>query len=245
MSTAMCPTDLGRVGQNSSGVDGWAFGGFLPNDDCPTKYPLPFETVCPTMSKDIRTGKMIVGYARTSTSDQTAGLEAQERDLKAAGAKKLYSEKVSSVAPRKALADCLAFLREGDTLMVGKPDRLARSTAELLKIEADLSERKIGLVILSMGGERLDTRNPTSKLMLTILAGVATWEREIMLERQREGIAKAQAEGKYKGREPTVAKHAEKIRAMHAAGEKPTHIAKQTRHCEVRRVSDAEFVTPE
>ena len=74
--------------------------------------------------------------------------------------------------------------------------RLARSTADLLGMVADLEGRKIGLVILSMGGERLDTRNPTSKLMLTILAGVATWEREIMLERQREGIAKAKAEGK-------------------------------------------------
>jgi DNA invertase Pin-like site-specific DNA recombinase len=78
-----------------------------------------------------------------------------------------------------------------------------------------------------MGGERLDTRNPTSKLMLTILGGVATWEREIMLERQREGIAKAKAEGKYKGRKPTVAIQAEQIRAMRAAGEKPTHIAKR------------------
>jgi DNA invertase Pin-like site-specific DNA recombinase len=83
-------------------------------------------------------------------------------------------------------------------LTVTKPDRLARSTAELLSTEADLSKRGIGLVVLSMGGERLDTRNPTSKLMLTILAGVATWEREIMLERQREGIAKAKAAGKYK-----------------------------------------------
>jgi len=63
-------------------------------------------------------------------------------------------------------------------------------------LEADLSKRGIGLVVLSMGGERLDTRNPTSKLMLTILAGVATWEREIMLERQREGIAKAKAAGR-------------------------------------------------
>jgi DNA invertase Pin-like site-specific DNA recombinase len=97
------------------------------------------------------------------------------------------------------LAECLAFLREGDVLTVTKPDRLARSTAELLSIEADLTKRGIGLVILSMGGERLDTRKPTSKLMLTILAGVATWEREIMLERQREGIAKAKAAGKYKG----------------------------------------------
>jgi DNA invertase Pin-like site-specific DNA recombinase len=88
--------------------------------------------------------------------------------------------------------------------MCTKPGRLARSTAELLTIEADLSKRGIGLVILSMGGERLDTRNPTSKLMLTILAGVATWEREIMLERQREGIAKAKAEGRYKGRPPSI-----------------------------------------
>src|ERR1700756_2620484 len=169
---------------------------------------------------------MIIGYARTSTTDQAAGLAAQERDLKGAGAEKVFSEQVSSVAKRDRLKACLCFLREGDTLMVTKPDRLARSTAELLTIEADLSKRGIGLVILSMGGERLDTRNPTSKLMLTILAGVATWEREIMLERQREGIAKAKAEGKYKGRSPTVAKQADQIRAMHAAGEKPVHIAK-------------------
>jgi DNA invertase Pin-like site-specific DNA recombinase len=79
-----------------------------------------------------------------------------------------------------------------------------RSTAELLSIEADLSKRGIGLLILSKGGERLDTRNPTSKLMLTILAGVATWEREIVLERQREGIAKAKAAGKYKGRPVSI-----------------------------------------
>jgi DNA invertase Pin-like site-specific DNA recombinase len=71
-------------------------------------------------------------------------------------------------------------------------------------IAAWLSKRGISLVVLSMGGERLDTRNPTSKLMLTILAGVATWEREIMLERQREGIAKAKAAGKYKGRPVSI-----------------------------------------
>ena len=147
---------------------------------------------------------MIVGYARTSTTDQAAGLAAQERDLSASGVERIFSEQVSSTAKRAKLAECLAFMREGDVLTVTKPDRLARSTAELLSIEADLSKRGIGLVILSMGGERLDTRNPTSKLMLTILAGVATWEREIMLERQREGIAKAKAEGKYKGRPPSI-----------------------------------------
>lgn len=170
---------------------------------------------------------MNVGYARTSTADQKAGLEAQERDLRAAGAERVFSEHVSSIAKRAALAECLAFLREGDALMVTKPDRLARSTAELLTIEADLTKRKVGLVVLSMGGERLDTRNPTSKLMLTILGGVATWEREIMLERQREGIAKAKAEGKYRGRSPTVARQADTIREMLAGGARPADVARQ------------------
>src|SRR6202012_3601867 len=125
------------------------------------------------------------------------------------------------------LTECLAFLRQGDVLVVTKPDRLARSTQELLTIEADLSKRGIGLVVLSMGGEKLDTRNPTSKLMLTILAGVATWEREIMLERQREGIAKAKAEGKYKGRAPTVAKQAVQIRALRGNGVGASEIARR------------------
>jgi DNA invertase Pin-like site-specific DNA recombinase len=168
---------------------------------------------------------MLVGYARVSTTDQAAGLAAQERDLRAAGAEKVWSEQRSSIGQRSGLTACMAFLRDGDALMVTKPDRLARSTAELLAIEADLSKRGVGLVVLSMGGERLDTRNPTSKLMLTILAGVATWEREIMLERQREGIAKARKEGKYKGRAPTVARQAVAIRNAVAAGEKPTAVA--------------------
>jgi DNA invertase Pin-like site-specific DNA recombinase len=170
---------------------------------------------------------MLVGYARTSTADQKAGLAGQDRDLRAAGVEKVFSEQVSSVAQRAVLTECLSFLRGGDVLVVTKPDRLARSTSELLAIEADLSSRKIGLIVLSMGGERLDTRNPTSRLMLTILAGVAMWEREIMLERQLEGIAKAKADGKYKGRAPTVANQADQIKAAHAAGEKPAHIAKR------------------
>jgi DNA invertase Pin-like site-specific DNA recombinase len=119
----------------------------------------------------------------------------------------------------------LAFLREGDVLCVTKPDRLARSTADLLGIHADLTKRGIGLLILSMGGERLDTRNPTATLMLTILAGVATWEREIMLERQREGIARAKADGKYKGRPASIG--AAEIIAMRAEGVGPAEIAKR------------------
>jgi DNA invertase Pin-like site-specific DNA recombinase len=147
---------------------------------------------------------MLVGYARTSTADQIAGLDAQARELKAAGCMKLFSEQASSVAQRPKLTECLAFLREGDTLVVTKPDRLARTTTELLRIEAELTQRGVGLVIQSMGLDTRNGSNPTARLMLTILAGVATWEREIMLERQREGIAKAKSEGRFKGRPPSI-----------------------------------------
>ena len=172
---------------------------------------------------------MFVGYARTSTTDQDAGLAAQERDLAAAGCTKVYAEQVSSVAKRERLAAVLDFVREGDVLVVTKPDRLARSTAELLSIVDGLTAKGVGLVVLSMGGERLDTRNPTSKLMLTILAGVATWEREIMLERQREGIAKAKADGKYQGRAPTAMRQAAEVRRLRDEGVAPSDIAKQLR----------------
>ena len=168
---------------------------------------------------------MLVAYCRTSTAEQAAGLAAQERDLRAAGCDRIFSEQISSVAARAKLTECLAFLREGDVLCVTKPDRLARSTSELLTIEADLSGRGVGLIVLSMGGERLDTRNPTSKLMLTILAGVATWEREIMLERQREGIAKAKAEGKYAGRAPTARRQTGEALRLRREGLHPLVIA--------------------
>ena len=177
---------------------------------------------------------MFVGYCRTSTIDQVAGLEAQERDLRAAGCDKLYAEQVSSVATRDKLAAVLDFVREGDVLMVTKPDRLARSTAELLTIVDGLTVKGVGLVILSMGGERLDTRNPTAKLMLTILAGVATWEREIMLERQREGIAKAKADGKYQGRAPTAMRQADEVRRLRDGGMTPSDIVK---HLGIARAS--------
>jgi DNA invertase Pin-like site-specific DNA recombinase len=170
---------------------------------------------------------MIVGYARTSTADQVAGLEAQSRDLEAAGATKIFSEHISATAKRSALEECLRFVREGDTLMVTKPDRLARSTADLLAIQTDLEKRGVDLVIQSMG---LDTRgngsNPTTRLQLTILAAVAQFERELMLERQKEGIAKAKAQGKYKGRTPTVERQRDRIIKLADQGIRPTEIAR-------------------
>lgn len=160
-----------------------------------------------------------IGYARTSTTDQVAGLQAQIRDLTAAGCGRVFSEQISSVADtREQLALALAALEPGDAFMVTKPDRLARSTVELLTIEANLTKRGVGLVVLSMGLDTRNGTNPTGKLMLTILAGVATWEREIMKERQAEGILRAQREGKYKGRISTTTQKADSVCQLTAQG---------------------------
>lgn len=169
---------------------------------------------------------MLVGYARTSTLDQKAGLEGQERELKAAGCDRLFIEQVSSVdvTARERLAEALSFVREGDTLVVTKLDRLARSVAHLLEILDTLTDRGAALRILNMG---IDTSTPTGKLMLTVLGGVAEFEREIMLERQREGIAKAKAAGKYKGRKATARAKAEEVLKLHREGVGGTEIAKR------------------
>lgn len=169
---------------------------------------------------------MIIGYARTSTTDQTAGLEAQERDLIAAGCERLFIEQVSSVdvVARVKLAEALDFLREGDVLVVTKLDRLARSVSHLLEVLERLTDKGASLRILAMG---IDTATPTGKLMLTVLGGVAEFERSIMLERQREGIAKAKAEGKYKGRKPTALNQSVKVTNLVSEGIGPTEISKR------------------
>lgn len=170
---------------------------------------------------------MMVGYARTSTAEQDAGLAAQQRDLGAAGCAKVFAERVSSVAKRAQMEAALDYVRDGDTLVVTKPDRLARSVADLLAIVARLEAKGAALRVLSMGGTDLDTRAPTSRLMLTMLGAVAEFERALMLERQREGIAKAKAEGKYRGRVPTAQRQAADVRRLKGEGVAPTEIAKR------------------
>ena len=167
---------------------------------------------------------MKVGYGRTSTFEQQAGLAAQLRDLKAAGCEKVFEDQVSSVGKRPQLEACLDFIREGDTLVVTKLDRLARSTQHLLEI-ADLVRRKgADLHILNLN---IETSSATGKLLLTMIAAVATFEREMMLERQREGIAKAKAEGKYRGRKPTARAKAAEIATLRADGVRPVEIARK------------------
>jgi len=171
--------------------------------------------------------EMIVGYARTSTVEQEAGLEAQERDLKAAGCTKVFGERVSSVAHRPQLEAALEFLREGDLLVVAKPDRLARSVGDLLSIIGRLAAKSVALRVLSMGGQQVDTSTPTGKLMLTMLGAVAEFERGLMLERQREGIAKAKTDKKYKGRVPTAQRKSGDVLKLKAEGMSADNIARQ------------------
>jgi DNA invertase Pin-like site-specific DNA recombinase len=167
---------------------------------------------------------MEIGYARTSTVDQVAGFEAQRRDLIAAGCQKVFAEQVSSVAEREQLIAALEYLRDGDVLTVTKLDRVARSVRDLMEIVHRIEEKGAGLRILAMN---LDTTTPTGRLMLQVLGAVAEFERAIMLERQREGIAKAKAEGKYKGRAKTAMAKAGEVETMLAAGVAPTDVAKK------------------
>ncbi len=167
---------------------------------------------------------MNIGYARTSTADQLAGFEAQLKELETVGCEKIFSEQVSSVAVRPQLQAAIDFAREGDRLIVTKIDRLARSVADLLTIIHTLEQKKVAIRILNLG---MDTETPTGKLMLTVLAGVAQFEREIMLERQREGVAKAKAAGKYKGRKPLPSDIQRKVKDLVKDGVSKAEISRQ------------------
>lgn len=149
-----------------------------------------------------------VGYARTSTIEQEAGLEAQVRDLQAAGCDKIFQEHASAVKQRDRLEEALNYIREGDEFIVTKVDRLARSVGDFMKLHEDIKAKGVTLKIINMG---IDINTPTGELVLTMLAGFAQMERSMMLERQKEGIAKAKAEGRFAGRKPLPDEIKEKV----------------------------------
>lgn len=162
---------------------------------------------------------MLIGYRRSSTIEQQAGFAEQERLLLATGCnEKIFSEVVSSVSERAQLLEALAWVREGDTLVVTQLDRLARSTADLLAIISQLEAKGVGLRVLNFGGSPIDTKSPTGKLLVTMLGAVAEFERALMLERQKIGIAKAKSEGRYRGRSPTARAKSNQIQELADAG---------------------------
>ena len=149
----------------------------------------------------------IIGYARVSTEGQD--LTAQLEQLQGAGVDKVFKEKISGVKQdRPQLIAMIDHLREGDTVVVCKLDRIARSTKHLLEIVESLEAKKVSFKVLNIN---LDTSTPTGKLMLSMLAAIGQFEREMMLERQREGIRLAKDAGVYKGRKPTAQAQAAKV----------------------------------
>jgi DNA invertase Pin-like site-specific DNA recombinase len=145
-----------------------------------------------------------IGYARVSTDGQT--LDAQQAALKAAGATEVYSEKVSgAVTERKALARAIASLWADDVLMVTRLDRLARSTRDLLNVLDAVAKRNAGFK--SLADAWADTTTPHGRLMLTVLGGLAEFERELIRARTDEGRKRAQARGVQFGRKPKLTTH--------------------------------------
>ena len=181
---------------------------------------------------------MLIGYARTSTVEQIAGFEAQIRELTDLGCEKIFQEQVSSVASREELDKAIDFARENDVLVVVKLDRLARSISHLWQIIEMLEAKGVGLRVLDLG---IDTKSATGKLILTLLGGINQFEREMMLERQRDGIAKAKAEGKYKGRKPTARAKSPQVLEMKDAGASVKVITEQLgiSRASVYRILDA------
>lgn len=154
----------------------------------------------------------IIGYARVSTASQS--LDVQLSELSSCS--KIFQEKQSGAkATREQLELMLEFVRDGDTVMVTKLCRLARNTRHLLEIVEFLDQKQVALKVLNLG---IDTSTSTGRLMLTMIGAVAAFERELLLERQAEGIAAAKRKGRYLGCKPTAMAKAEEVQALLAEG---------------------------
>jgi DNA invertase Pin-like site-specific DNA recombinase len=165
-----------------------------------------------------------VGYVRVSSLDQNT-----ERQLEGIETDKLFTDKASGKdTKRPQLQAALDYVREGDVLVVHSMDRLARNTEDLLRMVRELKERHVSVQFVKEGITFSGTtENPMDQLMMTLLGGVATFERTLILERQREGIALAKAKGVYTGRKPSLnAEQVITLRERAASGEAKATIAR-------------------
>ena len=144
--------------------------------------------------------KTYIGYARVSTEEQNEARQLHSFEGYTDKIKKVFIDKMSGKdTNRPQLQALLNYVREGDVVVVSDFSRLARSTRDMLQIVQELTDKGVGLISLK---ESVDTETPQGRFMLTIFAALAELERETILQRQREGIAIAKQQGKYKGRKP-------------------------------------------
>ena len=162
---------------------------------------------------------MIVGYARVSTAGQS--LTVQEDELKGRGCERIFTDKATGTnMERNGLADMLAFVRDGDIIVVSRLDRFARSLKDLFTLLDQLTAKGVAFQCLH---QPIDTASSTGKLTLAVLGAVAEFENDLRRERQREGVAKAKAAGVYK-RGPVI--NADEVHRRKAPGDNPSTIAK-------------------
>ena len=169
---------------------------------------------------------MKVGYARVSSRDQEGSLEGQEVALRTAGCSKVFQDRLSgATADRPGLNDALEYLRDSeDTLVVARLDRLGRSLPDALRTVQALADRGIGLQALDV---QLDTSTASGRLMLNMLLMLAEWERDLLRERTREGVARARAAGRRPGPKPKLnAEQVEAVRAAVAGGQPVAAVAR-------------------
>lgn len=158
---------------------------------------------------------MKIGYIRVSTEEQNT--IRQEVIMNELGVEEVYIDKASGKnTDRPKLKEMLNFVRRGDVVVVESISRFARNTRDLLELIEILNEKEVAFVSKK---EAIDTNTPTGKFMLTVFGAVAELEREYILQRQREGIAVAKKQGKYKGRKPIDCSEFEDILAKYKAGE--------------------------
>lgn len=165
----------------------------------------------------------LVGYARVSSTGQSLNIQVEQ--LTADGCTKIFAEKQSgrTIGARPALAQALEYVREGDTFIVTRLDRLARSLIDLRQIVDELTRKDVAFRALQQGA--IDTTRSDGKLLLNILASFAEFENDIRRERQADGIARAKAAGVYKGRRRII--NVEAVQALAQEGVGPTEIAKR------------------
>lgn len=168
---------------------------------------------------------MLVGYARVSTKRQGDSLDTQRVVLEDYGCGKVFTDTISGAkSERPGLDEALEYMRNGDVLVVTRLDRLGRTALDTLRTISDLDERGIPVVMLDPA---LDTRTKEGKLMVTIMSGLAEWERDLLIERTKEGVAHAREQGRLPGPKPKL--DAEQVRAVRAAvdgGQKIASVAR-------------------